>query len=168
MAEGWSPAAEKSLWKSLVNWWRTPMVMVPVAASFLLGAVAVYQGTVMIPQLRQARILPGSDLTGASRGEGKQIAIPKGALFFSLAADIPPDAQYPQYICELTPEGGTGGAAVFKLTAPAPEAGEPIKILVSAGDVHAGQFLLTVFGAGSDGQQREKVATFPVDFHFAH
>jgi hypothetical protein len=168
MAEGWSPAAEKSLWKSLVTWWRTPMVMIPVPASLLLGAIALYQGTVMIPALRQARVLPAFQLIGASRGEGKQIAIPKGALFFSLAADIPPDAQYPQYICELTPEGATGGAAVFKLTAPAPEAGEPIKILVSASDVHPGQFQLTVFGAGSDGQQREKVATLPVDFHFAH
>jgi hypothetical protein len=167
MAEGWSPAAEKSLWKSLVNWWRTPMVMIPVGTSFLLGAVAVYQGNVLIPQLRQARILPGAELTGASRGEGKQIVIQKGALFYSLDANIPPDAQYPLYICELTPEGVTGGAVVFKLTAPAPEAGEPIKILASAGDVHSGQFQLTVFGAGSDGVQREKVATLPVAFHFA-
>jgi hypothetical protein len=162
MAEGWSPAAEKSLWKSLVNWWRTPMVMIPVGASFLLGAVAVYQGTVTIPELRQARVLPAFQLIGASRGAATEIAIQKKAPSFAISVDIPPDAQYPQYVCEL----GSAKAQIFTVTAPAPGAGQPITILVPAQGLDAGQFQLTVFGIGSDGQRREKVSTVSFDLHF--
>jgi hypothetical protein len=164
MAEGWSPAAERSLWRSLVNWWKTPMAFIPVPAALLLGAIALYQGTVVIPGLHQARILPAFQLTGASRGEATQVGIQKGVPFFSISADLPPDTQFPRYICELTPSGGEGGAAVFRLTAPAPPPGQAITMMVPAAEVHAGQYQLTVFGAGSDGQQREKISTLSFDF----
>jgi hypothetical protein len=162
MAEGWYPEAEQSLWKSLVKWWHTPMVLIPVGASLLLGGIALYQGTVTIPTLREARVLPAFQLTGATRGKATEIAIQKDASSFAISADLPPDAQYPQYICKLA----SGNVAVFQLTAPAPTAGQPITILVPARDLHAGQFQLTVFGAGSDGQQREKVSTLSFDFRF--
>jgi hypothetical protein len=162
MAEGWSPAAEKSVWKSFMRWWKTPMFLIPVPAALLLGAIALYQGTVMIPALRQARVLPAFQLTGASRGGATEIAIQKNVSSFAISADVPPDAQYPQYVCKLA----SGGVAVFQLTAPAPMAGQPITILVPARGLHAGQFQLTVFGAGSDGQQREKVSTLSFDLHF--
>jgi hypothetical protein len=176
MAEGWSRESEKSLWRSLVKWWNAPMVLVPVSASLLLiSAIALYQGTVTIPALRQARVLPAFQLIGASRGAATEIAIQKNAPSFAISVDIPPDAQYPQYVCEL----GSGSAQIFTLTAPAPGAGQPITILVPAQGLHAGQFQLTVFGTGStdtrntstvalysDGQRREKVSTVSFDLHF--
>lgn len=165
-AERQARAAGSNWWDALKQWWNTPALLVPVAASLLLAVLAVYQGAVVIPGLRAmagaARILPAFQLVAASRGEPAQITVPAGSPAITLAGDIPPDANFAQYLCELTGPGGV----VFALRTPAPQPGQPITILVPAGDLRAGPFRLTVYGAGTDGVKRDKVSTFSFDIRF--
>jgi len=152
--------AKKSLLDLLRGWWRQPLVAFPAAAAVLLAAFSVYQGAVVIPALRnqlgEARVLPAFQLIGASRGAASQIAIPSGTPSFAVAADIPPDARFPQYVCELS----ASGRPIFRLAAPAPAEGQPITILIPAKDLHAGGYELAIYGADSNGQQRDRVSTF--------
>jgi hypothetical protein len=146
----------------VVAWWRNPVVLVPLAASLLLGALSVYQSAVVIPGLRAPRVLPAFQLITASRGDAMQITIPRDAAWFAIAADIPPDAQFSQYVCELISDGRT----LFQLPAAAPASGQPITILVPTRNVQAGPVQLTIFGAGSEGQRRDKVSTFSFELRY--
>lgn len=151
---------KKSLLDLLRAWWRQPLMAFPAAAAVLLAAFSVYQGVVIIPGLRhelgEARVLPAFQLIGASRGAASQITIPSGTASFAVAADIPPDARFPQYLCQLSVSGRT----VFRLAAPAPAEGQPITILIPAKNLQAGDYELAIYGADSNGQQRDRVSTF--------
>jgi hypothetical protein len=152
----------RSLWNSLVDWWNKPLGLISVATSLLLGGLAFYQGAVVIPGLRQARVLPVFQLIGASRGEPSIIEIPRDAVSFAISADVPPDAHFAQYVCKLSFDGH----AVFELNSSAPAAGQPITILVPARDLHAGQFALTISGAEPGGKRQDRVAEFSFDLRF--
>jgi len=151
---------KRSLLDSLRAWWRQPLLALPAVAAVLLAAFSVYQGTVVIPGLRDQlgapRVLPAFQLLGASRGAASEITIPSGTPSFAVAADIPPDAKFPRYLCELLVSGRT----VFRLTAVAPAEGQPITILIPAKDLKADQYELAIYGADSNGQQRDRVSTF--------
>ena len=157
----------QTLWDRLSRWWGQPAIFLPVAASLLLGGLALYQGAVTIPALRRAagaaRVLPAFQLLGASRGEAQRIAIAQGTDAFAVAADIPPDAHFAQYLCELT---SSGGQVLFQLTAAAPVAGQPITILVPSGNLRAGSFQLSVFAADGSGKRRDRVGLFAFDLEF--
>ena len=79
-------------------------------ATLVLGALALYQGTVQIPRLRQgleqARVLPAFQLMASSRGEPLPITIGSGTPSFAIAADIPPDVRYFQIYVFLNYERG--------------------------------------------------------------
>ena len=158
-AESGDPA-KKSLLDLLRAWWRQPLVAFPAAAAVALAALAVYQGTVVIPGLRQelgeARVLPAYQLIAASRGAASQITVPSGAPSLAVEADVPPDARFPEYVCELSAKGHI----VFRVEAPAPAEGQPITILIPAKELPAGQDELDIYGADSKGQQRDRVSTF--------
>jgi hypothetical protein len=167
------PAADRmpeirrlSTWGSLMRWWKAPAVMIPSAAALLLAMLAVYQSAVLIPGLRAARdaarVLPAFQLIGASRGEAVHVAVPRNAGSFLLTADIPPDAQFAHFACELS----SGGGLLFRLIAQVPPAGQPVTILVPARNLKAGAFELTILGLGEDGRKQEKVVSFPFDLRF--
>jgi len=159
--------ARRSLRDALRAWWRQPWMAFPAAATVLLAALSVYQGTVTIPGLRhqlgEARVLPAFQLIGASRGAASEIVIPPGTVSFAVAGDIPPDARFPQYLCELS----SNGRPIFRLTAPPPAEGQPITILIPTKDLPAGQYELAIYGADSSGQQRDRVSTstFALSYH---
>lgn len=161
-------APRNSFWDSLAasvaSVWRRPAFAFPVAAALLFGAIALYQGTVLIPEARRAvesaRVLPAFQLIGASRGEGTQIKVAADASSFALSLDIPPDAHFNQYACVLSSEGRT----VFRVVSPAPSEGQPITILVPTKDLQPGNKELTVFGVTPDGRQADKISSYPFDF----
>jgi hypothetical protein len=159
-------ASRVSFRESLMRWWSRPAGFVPLAAALVLGALVIYQNAIVIPGLRQmrdtARVIPAFQLIAASRGDATPITVARGASSFLVTADIPPDAQYPKYICELI----SGNKPVFNLTVSAPVAGQSVTILVPARQLNPGVFELTITGVGADGQKRERVSVFPFNLQF--
>ncbi len=144
--------------ESKQSWWFWPR-WVPVAAAVALAAVALYQGVIVIPGIRQAltspQALPAFQLAGLSRGSDATVSVPAGTPWLALSVDIPPDVHFPQYASIVTSHDRT----VFRVDAGAPRDGEPISILVPARNLDPGDYEFTVYGVTSDGQQRDKVAT---------
>ncbi len=139
-----------------------PAFALPVMAA--LAALALYQGALVIPGLRhtlnQARPLPAFQLIGASRGEDPPVRVPPGTPFLSLAADIPPEAHFGKYVCEVS----NSHTVVFRVVNPAPEAGHPVTILVPTNSLRPGKQELAIYGQGPDGQPADKISTYPFDF----
>lgn len=156
------PAPLKAPQKSSFNLfaWLKPAFAIPMAAALALAILAVYQNTVTIPQLREARALPAFTLIGASRGEGAQVKVPAGTVSFALAADIPPGASLPKYRCVLS----EAGHPVFQVEAPSPAEGQPITILVPVGALQSGPHELSLFGAS----QKDKIASYAFDLSITH
>jgi len=150
----------------LAEFWGRPLVALPWAAAILLGAVAVYQGTVLIPGARRsvevAQALPSFQLSGVTRGEGGRVAVAAGTPWISLWADLPPGESYPKYLCVLT----TGGRTVFSVIVSPPPEGLPVTILVPANRLKPGQFDLSIYGREPDGRQGDKLSSNSFDFKF--
>ena len=130
-----------ALWERFGIRWTWGGMLMP-ATSLALAMVAVYQGAVVIPKLNAPRVLPAFQLIGASRGEATMVEVPAGAAAFALAVDVPPDAHFARYNCELQ----NGGGALFTLTAEAPAQGQPITILVPTKGLSAGNYRLALRG----------------------
>jgi hypothetical protein len=145
------------------NWGGWPR-WVAVAATVAFAAVALYQGTIVIPGMRQAlespQALPAFQLAGLSRGAGATISVPAGTPWLALTVDIPPDLRFPQYTSIVT----SGSRTVFRVTVAAPRDAEPISVLVPARKLSPGDYQFTVYGMNADGQQRDRVSSS--DFHF--
>jgi hypothetical protein len=157
-----SPEPRESFWDSVTAWWTKPGFVFPSVAALVLGALSLYQGVVIIPGLREARILPAFQLTGASRGEAARVAVASGTPFVFLAIDIPPDSHFPEYWCELS----AGGRAVFRLRSPAPVAGEAITLLAPTAKLRASQMEVRIYGANAAGEQLALVSTFAFEVQF--
>jgi hypothetical protein len=159
--DGKAETERRSFWETLTVFWR-PAFALPVMTA--LAAIALYQGALVIPGLRhtlnEARALPAFQLIGVSRGEDPQVRVPSGTPFVSLAADIPPDAHFRSYLCEVSSDGGP----VLRVVNPAPEDGHPITILVPANTLRPGKDKLTIYGQGPDGQPPDKISTYPFEF----
>ena len=149
----------ESFWDSWFGWWQRPAF--GLAAAAILAAISLYQAVVVIPglhrQTSEPRALPSFQLLPASRGDAQQINIPSGAPSFAVAADVPPDAHFPAYSCELL---GPQGATLFRVAVPAPAVGQPITILVPTGQLEAARYSLNVYGVDAGGQQHDKIASF--------
>lgn len=135
---------------------------IPVAAAVTFGVVALYQGTVLIPGMRQAQPLPAFLLSGVSRGAAATVSVPAGTAWVALSADLPPDAHFSQYVCILT----SGERTAARVTTGAPVAGQPITVLAPTRDLMPGDYEFAVYGIDSNGQQRDKVSTSSFHFQF--
>lgn len=139
-------------------WWSMPG-WIPAAAALALLVVALYQGLVLMPRLRQgldtARALPAFQLAGLSRGAGETISVPAGTPWLALSLDVPPDANFPRYLCVLA----AGSRTLFRVESAAPTSGQPITILVPTHSLSPGAEEFTVYGLGPDGETRDKVAS---------
>jgi hypothetical protein len=156
------PEPRESFWDAVAAWWSSPAFIFAVAAALVLGAISVYQGVVVIPGLRQPRILPAFQLVAASRGEALQITVPAGAPSVALTMDIPPDAHFPGYVCELS----VAARVVVRLPAPAPARGEAITLLLPTEKLQAAQNEVRIYGTDAGGRQLALVATFAFAFQF--
>jgi hypothetical protein len=161
LAEGREPPQRISWWNVAAAWWR-PAAALSLAATVVFGAVALYQGLIVIPGMRQgmetALALPAFQLTGAARGEEPLIRVRTGTLWVALSQDIPPDVHYPQYLCVLI----SAGQPVFHVLAPAPAAGQPITILVPVPKLRSGEYQLVIYGP--NGSEGDKITTYPFRF----
>jgi hypothetical protein len=150
----------------LAESWSRPAFALPWAAAVLFGAVALYQGAIVIPGLRSpvevAEPIPSFQLGGATRGEGSLVAVSVGTPSLSLLADIPSGVNFQKYLCVLTTDGRT----VFRVVAPPPKEGMPIEILVSTRALKPGKFELAIYGLEPDGRQSGRISTNPFDFQF--
>ena len=146
-----------ALWERLGIRWTWGGMLLP-ATSLALSMVAVYQGTVVIPKLNAPRVLPAFQLIGASRGEATVVEVPTGAAAFALAVDVPPDAHFARYNCELQ----VGGTALFTLPAEAPAPGQPITILVPTKRLSGGDYQLVL--RGPEGDRNISIFSFTLRF----
>lgn len=161
-----SEAPRESLWLALTAWWTKPATLFPALASLMLGALALYQGAVVIPGLRSSlgepRVLPAFQLAMASRGEGSSVVVAAGAPSFAVSVDMPPDAHFLGYLCELSAAGHT----VFSLNAAPPADGQAITILVPTNKVRAGSYELSIYGQDGNGRKLERISTFSFALKF--
>ena len=146
--------------RSSQSFWGGLKLWIPLTAAVAFGVVAIYQGTVVIPELSSPRELPSFQLVGASRGETPRISVPRGAPSFALSADIPPDVHSDRYAAVLT----TGSQRVFHLIVSSPPPGQPITILAPAKVLSPGKYEFSISALRPDGTEGDRIAAFPFDF----
>jgi putative zinc finger protein len=144
--------------------WQQPAFALAASLAVVCAAIALYEGGIVIPQMRRALlspvILPAFELAGASRGEAPHIAVPAGTPFLPLSADIPPDIRASRYRCVLS----RTGQPVFQVTGSAPPAAQPVTILVPVGKLSSGPYELTIYA--EDRGLSDKIASYPFQFEF--
>jgi hypothetical protein len=143
-----------------VRAWMRPASAVPMAAALALGAVALYQGTVVIPGMRQGYgppvAVPTFALGSVSRGEATKVVAPAGRPVI-LAMAIPPDQTYPRYRCTVRRADGAGH---FSLIVPPAPPGQPVTILVPPREAQPGTYELSVSGIRPDGTETQRIAGY--------
>ncbi|MFZ1975854.1 MAG: hypothetical protein WAU89_23635 [Candidatus Acidiferrales bacterium] len=125
-----------------------PSFAIPVFA--LLFLFAGYQNLIVIPHLKSAgpsaspQTLPSYSLiTADSRGgEPLTIAVPENKPF-SLYIDIPPEKQFPQYVCEVV---NASGAREYSLNISGQEAQNSVQLLIPPATLRSGSYTLVVRG----------------------
>jgi hypothetical protein len=152
--------------QAIAAFWSRPAFAIPVMAG--LGALTLYQGAVVIPQMRSvlntARSVPAVQLIGASRGDEPVLKVsPRKDPFAELMADIPPAEPYKEYLCVLIRDKHE----VSETLTPAPGEGQPIIIQVPVGQLRSGRQDLDLYGVKPDGQRSdERISTAPFQVEF--
>lgn len=143
-----------------------PSFAIPVFALLLL--FAGYQNLIVIPHLKLAApsgtpqtLASYSLITAGSRG-GEPLAITAPANKpFSLYIDIPPEQQFPQYVCEVV---NASGAIEYSLNISAQEAQNSVQLLMPPATLKPGSYTLLVRGlsaAESAASNAAEVARYP-------
>jgi hypothetical protein len=143
-----------------------PSFVVPVFALLLL--LAGYQNLIVIPHLKSAapagapQTLPSYSLiTADSRGgEPPTITVPTNKPF-SLYIDIPPEKQFPRYVCEVV---NAAGAIEYSLNISGQEAQNSVQLLMPPATLKAGNYALVVRGLAapqSAASSGTEVARYP-------
>ncbi len=158
--------AQRSWLQEFIESLRQPMFALPSLAAVAFAAIALYQALVVVPRLKQGletpRVLPAFQLIGPSRGEGTVIEVSRNSPAFSVAFDIAPEFQFPQYEAALS--RSEGAVPVFQISALAPAAGQPITILLPTMQLSPGQYTLDV--TGGSGGNRAPVAKYSFTLRF--
>ena len=150
--------------------WMQPSFAMPAMAAALLGAVALYQGAVLIPELRKAADAAQSPvpvvLEAEVRGEPAPTTIPAGARFLALSLDLPPEPRFASYVCDLS---DPGGGRILSVPCSATSDGKPMLIgvdIVSKGLKPGRKYTLSVTGQETQGQPSGRVATASFVFQY--
>lgn len=150
-----------------------PSIAVPVFALLLL--FAGYQNLIVIPHLKSAapsgspQTLPSySLLTAGSRGgEPLTITVPANKPF-GLYIDIPPERQFPQYVCEVL---NASGATEYSLNISGQEAQNSVQLLIPQATLKPGNYTLVVRGlatADSAASSAAEIARYPFTLAFSN
>ena len=125
-----------------------PSFAVPVFALLLL--FAGYQNLVVIPHLKSAapsiapQTLPSYSLLASNSRGGEPLAITVPANKpFSLYIDIPPEKQFPLYVCELV---NASGATEYSLNISGQEAQNSVQLLIPPATLKPGNYAAVVRG----------------------
>ena len=129
-----------------------PSIAVPAFAVLL--AVIAYQGLVTIPRMESAlskataptSIASFSLLGGSSRGDASVPVVTKAGEPFALYVDIPPQPAFTLYTLDV--ESATG-AFEFSLPVSAEQAQKTVEVLVPAGRLNQGDYVVSIRGAES-------------------
>ncbi len=149
-----------------------PSFAVPVFALLLL--FAGYQNLIVVPHLKTAapsitpQTLPSYSLIGANSrgGEPLTITVPANKPF-SLYIDIPPEKQFPLYVCELV---NASGATEYFLNISGQEAQNSVQLLIPPATLKPGSYavvergLATAESAASPGTE---IARYPFTLAFS-
>ena len=148
-----------------------PSFAVPLFALLLL--CVGYQGLIVIPHLKSAgpsiglQTLPSYSLIGANSRGGEPLAITvRSNKPFSLYIDIPPEKQFPLYICELV---NTSGAAEYSLNISGQEAQNSVQLLIPPATLKPGNYAVVVRGLAtpeSGASSGTEIARYPFTLAF--
>ena len=130
----------------------------------LLAAVAIYQGAVVIPELRKPPSLAAFLLKGASRAEDQNLSVPTGTKLLVLQAYVPvQDFHYRSYLCKVFRED----EMVFSVQSAQPKEGDPVTIPVPTDKLKPGKQELRIYGQvgeGAEGAEGNPIQTYPFSF----
>ncbi len=149
-----------------------PSFAVPVFALLLL--FAGYQNLIVIPHLKTAapsitpQTLPSYSLIDANSrgGEPLTITVPANKPF-SLYIDIPPEKQFPLYVCELV---NASGATEYSLNISGQEAQNSVQLLIPPATLKPGKYAVVVGGLAtreSAASTGTEVARYPFTLAFS-
>jgi len=171
-SRGERPAVKPS---SLPSWlaafWK-PAFLAPIMALLLLCVgyqnVVVYPHlTRMLAQLRQPAVLSAVSLIAANSRAGGHLQVNGTANQpVLLAVDIPAEARFGSYVCELvTP----AGEVLWKVPVSSSQARDTVSIAVPAGTLHSGDYILVVRGVspGGDSAGTTDLARYPFALQFS-
>lgn len=146
------------------GWFLRPAFAVPALAVLLV--VLGYQNFFAIPHMRSElarwnapETLPSFSLLGANSRGGAipDIAIPRSKPL-ALFVDIPPEKQFPSYVCEVQNDSG---AAAFSVSVSPEEAKQTVTLLIPPSRLTAGKYVLIVRGySPSEGSGATEVARY--------
>lgn len=144
-----------------------PSVAVPAFAVLL--AVIAYQGLITIPHMESALSKAGAPtsiasfslLGGSSRGEASVPVATKTGQPFALYVDIPPQPAFPLYTLDVE---SAAGAFEFSLPVSAEQAQRTVEVLVPAGRLVAGDYVVSIRGKQS---QSETSGAEVAQLHFS-
>jgi hypothetical protein len=130
-----APAHESRL-DRWFNWLRQPAFGVPVLASSVLAVLVGVQFVQMrgmreqLAALTSPQPLATAALRPLTRGEPVSVDLDRSAKFFHIVMDPDPEQIASAYTYEIRSE--TGETVVSRRTAPAPEPGAPLRLLLPA------------------------------------
>lgn len=137
--------------------WLTALFRPAVAAPALavLLCIVCYQALVAIPRMRSelananapTSVSSFSLLSGSSRGEASVPVVVSRNQPFTLYVDVPPSPAFPLYTLEVQ---SAAGEFQFSLPVSADEARNTVEVLVPAGRLAAGDYVMVIRGASSD------------------
>lgn len=126
------------------GWWNF-RIFVP---AFAMLAVAAFVG--FETGAHRSGVAPQSvaefPLYAAARGEETVIAPPASARFYTLYMDKTWDGEFASYRASFR----SGDAEKFSLDVPAPAPGQAMHILIPAGALASGRYVLTIAAQGND------------------
>ena len=137
--------------------WLSPASWVPSSAALAMGALAAWQGRVVIPSLRWAgspQALAPVALRAAARGEEQALDIRRGQPVSALSLDINAAAPGESLKYDLV---GPGGAVRYQGAALAPPAGSPLIVFLPNSALReSGSWQLLLHN-----QRADEIARFP-------
>ncbi len=149
-----------------------PSFAIPVFALLLL--FAGYQNLIVIPHLKSAapsispQTLPSYSLISANSrgGEPLRITVPSNKPF-SLYIDIPPEKQFPLYVCEFV---NASGATEYSLNISGQEAQNSVQLLIPPATLKPGNYAVVVRGLAtpeSVASSGTEIARYPFTLAFS-
>jgi hypothetical protein len=149
-----------------------PSFAIPVFALLLL--CVGYQSVIVIPHLKSAapsispQTIPSYSLISANSrgGEPLRITVPSNKPF-SLYIDIPPEKQFPLYVCEFV---NASGATEYSLNISGQEAQNSVQLLIPPATLKPGNYAVVVRGLAtpeSAASSGTEIARYPVMLAFS-
>lgn len=140
-------------------WWTRPWVLLPQAATVVLGSVVIYMTAVTIPGLQRASApqIVTPTILRVVRAELPNVELAPDATSFLLVIDVITPKSFPRYSCEFRSEGGE---TLATLETEAPEQGT-LNVVLPAARFPEGQYTMILSGLQDVGSpSRETLETY--------